>query len=316
MARNARRAPRHPALWPTWAGIGALWLLSRLPWSWQARLAGLAGWLAFRALRVRRHVVLTNLRLCFPEMTEAERTALAARHYRSLALGVLEVARCWWRPASDLPPHRIEGLEHLREAQARGKGVILLSGHFTTLEITGRMLSLQVGICCLYRDPNNAAVGEMLRRHRSSWARRAIPMDSPRELLRALRDGEIVWYAPDQGRWTAQAALLPFFGHPAITNTSTSRLAAMTGAAVLTFYARREADGSYTLRISRQAEGFPTDDPEADTRRLVAGLEQAVRAAPEQYLWVHRRFKRRGGEADAYGGAGERDCLPPPRGAG
>lgn len=302
MARRADRSPRHPLLWPTWAGVGALWLVSRLPWRWQSRLAGLVGWLAFRLLRIRRNVVLTNLRLCFPELGEREREGLAERHYRSLALGILEVARCWWRPAADLPCRRIEGLEHLQAAQARGKGVILLSGHFTTLEITGRMLSLEVGICCLYRDPNNAALGALLRRHRSDWARRAIPMDSLKELVRALRDGEIVWYAPDQGRWTAQASMLPFFGHPAITNTSTSRLAAMTGAAVMSFYARREDDGSYTLRISPPLDNLPTDDPEADTRRLVADLEAAVRAAPEQYLWVHRRFKRRGGEPSPYGG--------------
>jgi KDO2-lipid IV(A) lauroyltransferase len=282
--------------------VGALWLVSRLPWSWQGALAGAVGWLAFRVIGIRRRVVRANLRLCFPELDEAARDRLAARHYRSLALGILEVARCWWRSPADLPPHRIEGLEHLRAAQARGKGVVLLSGHFTTLEITGRMLSLQVGICCLYRDPNNPAVAELLRRHRSDWARRAIPMDALKELVRALRAGEIVWYAPDQGRWTPQAAMLPFFGHPAITNTSTSRLAAMTGAAVMSFYARREEDGSYSLRISPPLEGFPTENPEADTLRLVSDLETAVRAAPEQYLWVHRRFKRADGKASPYDG--------------
>jgi KDO2-lipid IV(A) lauroyltransferase len=302
MARRAELHPRHPLLWPTWAGVGVLWLVSRLPWSWQGALAGAVGWLAFRVLRIRRHVVLTNLRLCFPGLGESERVALAAAHYRSLALGILEVARCWWRPAADLPPHRIEGLDRLREAQARGKGVILLSGHFTTLEMTGRMLTLQAGICCLYREPNNPVVGELLRRHRSAWTRRAIPMDALTDLVRALRQGEIVWYAPDQARWTAQAAMLPFFGHPAITNTSTSRLAAMTGAAVMSFYARREQDGSYTLRLGEALGDFPTTDAEADTLRLVADLEAAVRAAPEQYLWVHRRFKRRGGEPSPYAG--------------
>jgi Kdo2-lipid IVA lauroyltransferase/acyltransferase len=300
MARRADRSPTHPLLWPTWAGVGALWLVSRLPWSWQRGLAAAVGWVAFHVIRIRRHVVLTNLRLAFPELTERERAGLAERHYRSLALGILEVARCWWRPVSDLPAHRIEGLEHLERAKALGKGVILLSGHFTTLEITGRMLSLRMGLCCLYRDPNNAAVGDLLRRHRTAWTRRAIPMDALKELVRALREGEIVWYAPDQGRWTAQSALLPFMGHPAITNTSTSRLAAMTGAAVMSFYARREDDGSYTLRISPPLDTFPTGDPEADTRRLVSDLEDAVRAAPEQYLWVHRRFKRRRGELSPY----------------
>ena len=119
-------------------------------------------------------------------------------------------------------------------------------------------------------------------------------------LVRALREGEVVWYAPDQGKRTAQSELLPFFGEPCITNTSTPRLAEMTGATVLTFYARREDDGSYLLRIKPAPEGIPSGDPVADTRRLVDGLEDAVRAAPEQYLWVHRRFKARAGLQDAY----------------
>lgn len=300
MAKRRPTHPWHPLLWPTWAGLGVLWLISRLPWSWQRRLADVMGWVAFHLLRVRRHVVLTNLRLCFPELGAEERTALALRHYQSLSLGVLEVGRCWWRPITDLPPHRIEGLEHLAAARAKGKGVILLSGHFTTLEITARMLALQAPICCLYRDPNNIVLANLMRRHREDWTRRAIAMESLRDLLRSLRDGETLWYAPDQGRWTAQSSMLPFLGEPCITNTSASRLASMTGAAVITFYGRREADGSYSLTLSKPMENFPTDNPDADTLRIVAELEVAVRASPEQYLWVHRRFKRRGGEPSPY----------------
>jgi len=290
----------HPRHWLTWLGLGCLRLVSLLPWGAQRLLARGLGALCFHALPVRRHVVLTNLRLCFPAMSEPARRALARRHYQSLTLGVLEVARCWWRKPEALPPHRIEGLELLREAAARGKGVLLVSGHFTTLEITGRMLTLQQTICCLYRDPNNAALAHLLRRHRSTWARRAIDMRDLKGLVRALREGEVVWYAPDQGKRTAQSELLPFFGEPCITNTSTPRLAEMTGATVLTFYARREDDGSYLLRIKPAPEGIPSGDPVADTRRLVDGLEDAVRAAPEQYLWVHRRFKARDGLQDAY----------------
>lgn len=290
----------HPRHWATWLGLGALRLVSLLPWGLQRLLARGFGALAFHLLRVRRHVTLANLRLCFPGLAESERRVLARRHYQSLALGVLEVARCWWRGPGALPPHRIEGLERLQAAKARGKGVLLVSGHFTTLEITGRMLSLRIAMGCLYRDPNNAVLAELLRRHRSAWSTRAIEMHDLKGLVRALREGEIVWYAPDQGKRTAQSELLPFLGEPCITNTSTPRLAEMTGAAVLTFYARREADGSYVLRLADAPAGIPSGDPAADTRRLVAGLEDAVRAAPEQYLWVHRRFKAREGLPDAY----------------
>lgn len=292
--------PADPRHLHTRLGLAALWLVSRLPWSAQRALAGALGWVAFHLVRVRRDVVEANLRICFPELDDAGRRRLARRHYQSLALGILEVARCWWRDPAALPPHRIEGLELLRAAAAKGKGVLLVSGHFTTLEITGRMLTLAHPIACLYRDPNNPVLAAHLRAHRSAWATRAIEMRDLKGLLGALRAGEIVWYAPDQGKRTAQSELLPFFGEPCITNTSTPRLAEMTGAEVLTFHARREADGSYVLELATAPEGIPSGDPAADTVRLVRELEAAVRAAPEQYLWVHRRFKAREGMKDPY----------------
>ncbi len=284
----------------TRAGLAALWLVSHLPWPVQRALADAAGRVAFHVVRIRRKVVDTNLRLCFPDLDESARRELALRHYQSLALGILEVARCWWRKPADLPPHRIEGLDLLRAAAARGKGVLLVSGHFTTLEITGRMLALAHPIACLYRDPNNALLAAHLRRHRTDWATRAIEMRDLKGLLGALRAGEVVWYAPDQGKRTAQSELLPFFGEPCITNTSTPRLATMTGAEILTFHARREADGSYALTLAPAPAGIPSSDPAADTLRLVRELEVAVRAAPEQYLWVHRRFKAREGLPNPY----------------
>jgi len=275
----------------TWALLGVLWLVSRLPWVAQRGLAAVVGAGAFHLIRIRRHVTEVNLRVCFPELSAAARRRLARRHYQSLALGILEVARCWWRSPAALPPCRIEGVEALEKARASGRGVLLVSGHFTTLEIAGRMLALRTPLCCLYRNPNNPVLAGLLRKHRTAWASRAIEMRDMTGLIRALRDGEVVWYAPDQGKWTPQSAILPFFGRPAITNTSTSRLARMSGAAVFTFFPRREADGSYALTISPALEDFPSADPEADTLRLTRLLEAAVRAAPEQYLWVHRRFK-------------------------
>ena len=275
----------------TWALLGVLWLVSRLPWVAQRGLAAVVGAGAFHLIRIRRHVTEVNLRVCFPELSAAARRRLARRHYQSLALGILEVARCWWRSPAALPPCRIEGVEALEKARASGRGVLLVSGHFTTLEIAGRMLALRTPLCCLYRNPNNPVLAGLLRKHRTAWASRAIEMRDMTGLIRALRDGEVVWYAPDQGKWTPQSAILPFFGRPVITNTSTSRLARMSGAAVFTFFPRREADGSYALTISPALEDFPSADPEADTLRLTRLLEAAVRAAPEQYLWVHRRFK-------------------------
>ena len=286
--------------WPTWLALGILWPVSYLPWSWQRGLARLVGRLGYHLIRIRRTVVETNLKLCFPQWSVTERDKVARRHYQSLVLALFEVGRCWWRSADKLPAHQIEGLDLLRAAVQRGKGVLLVSGHFTTLEITGRMLSLQQPLCCLYRDPNNALLAEMLRKHRTSWTNRAIEMNDLKGLLRALREGEIVWYAPDQGKRTAQSELLPFFGEKCITNTSTARLAEMTGAEILSFYAYRQPNGFYQLVITQAPAGLPSGNASADTLKLVAELEAAVLRAPEQYLWVHRRFKAREGMQDAY----------------
>ncbi len=279
----------------TRVALGSLWLVARLPWSWQRGIAAGFGAFAFHCVPIRRHVTLVNLRVCFPELTETARRTLARRHYQSLALGILEVGRSWWRRPADLPPCRVEGLAGLERVRAAGRGVLLVSGHFTTLEIAGRLLSLRTPLSCLYRDPNNPVLAALFRHHRGQWLRQAISMNDLNGLFRALRGGETVWYAPDQGKWTQQSAVLPFFGRPAITNASTARLAKMTGAAVFTFFPRREPDGTYVLTISPELTEIPGPDPEADTLRLIGLLEQAVRAAPEQYLWVHRRFKSFGG---------------------
>ncbi len=281
-------------------GLFLLWLNSRLPWRCQRAAAAVLGWMIFHFVPVRRHVVLVNLRTCFPELTAAERRTLAIRHYQSLALGMMEVADCWWRPPERLPGFKVEGLEALEGLKRSGRAVILVSGHFTTLEIAGRMLSTRVPLSCLYRDPNNPVIAALLRKHRTAWAKRAISMNDLAGLVRALKEGDTVWYAPDQGKWTPQAMMLPFFGEPAITNTSTAKLAEMTGAAVMQFYPKRLPDGTYLLRILPPLDGFPGGAAAADTLRITRGLEQAVREAPEQYLWVHRRFKGRKGEPDFY----------------
>ena len=162
------------------------------------------------------------------------------------------------------------------------------------------MLSLQTPLCCLYRDPNNPVIAGLFRKHRSEWAPRAIEMDDLAGLLRTLRRGEAVWYAPDQGKRTASSMLLPFFGEPAITNTATSKIAQLSKALVIPFLPRREEDGSYTLTILPPFENFPSDDPAADTQRFTTLLEDAIRLAPAQYLWVHKRFKARENLPDVY----------------
>jgi KDO2-lipid IV(A) lauroyltransferase len=259
------------------------------------------GWFAYYFAPVRRHVVFVNLRLCFPEKSRREIRTLARAHYDSLALGLIETCAAWWTDAADLPPHRIHGREHLEAALARGRGAVLLTAHFTTLEICGRCMNESFTIGCLYRNPNNPVVARLMRGQRERRMAIAVHFDDLKGLIRALRSGHAIWYAPDQGKRTKQSEILPFFGVPAITNTATTKLAEITGAPIVPYFGRREPDGSYTLTILPPLDDFPTADPAADAVRINRLIEEQVRMAPAQYLWVHRRFKARGpGYPDVY----------------
>lgn len=285
-------APRH---WPMWSGLGLFWLCARfLTWSERRRLARGIAWIIFHVVRLRRRVVLVNLRLCFPEKSEEHIQALAFAHYEALAYGLFETTAGWWEPVDQLPAHRVVGVEHLERALAAGKGVVLLTAHFTTLEICGVYLTARIPVGCLYREPNNPIVAVPMRRHRERVASIAVHFDDLKGLIRALRAGHAIWYAPDQGKRTPGSEILPFFGVPAITNTATAKIAKMTGAAVVPYFARREPDGSYTLVIHPALENFPTDDLSADAVRINRLIEDNIRLAPEQYFWVHKRFKARG----------------------
>jgi KDO2-lipid IV(A) lauroyltransferase len=283
-----------PHYWPAWLGVGLLWLVDKLPWPEKRALARGLGWFVFHLVGIRRRVVFTNLKLCFPEKSPPEIAALARAHYDSLALGVFEVCAGWWAKTADLPPHRLVGSEHLAAALARGHGALLLTAHFTTLEIGGRFMIDARTMGGLYRDPNNPVVAHLMRGQRERQMSVAVHFDDLRGLVRALRANHAIWYAPDQGKRTKSSEILPFFGVPAITNTATSKIAEMTGCAVVPFFARREADHSYTLTILPALENFPTQDAAADAVRINRLIEQHVRLAPEQYFWVHKRFKARG----------------------
>jgi KDO2-lipid IV(A) lauroyltransferase len=292
-------APQH---WPTWGGLGLFWLCARfLTWPERRRVARVIAWIVFHVIRLRRHVVLVNLRLCFPEKTEAQIHALALAHFEALAYGLFETTAGWWEPLDQLPAHRIVGVEHLQRALAGGKGVVLLTAHFTTLEICGVYLTARIPVGCLYREPNNPIVAVPMRRHRERVASIAVHFDDLKGLIRAFRAGHAIWYAPDQGKRTPGSEILPFFGVPAITNTATAKIAKMTGAPVVPYFARREPDGSYTLTIHPPLENYPTEDLSADAVRINRLIEDNIRLAPEQYFWVHRRFKARGeGYPEAY----------------
>jgi len=275
--------------------FGALRLIILLPYRWQMRAGRLIGWLALRLARHRRHIADVNLALCFPEQTPQQRSGLLRAHFNSLGCGVVETALCWWGSEQKLQGiTRVDGLEHLETAQSKGKGVILLSAHFTTLELGGRLLAMHTPFHVLYRQHKNPLFEAVMRRSRERRFDKAIARDDMRSLLSSLKAGMPVWYAPDQNHGGSQSVFAPFFGVQASTLTTPSRLAKISGAAVVPFYQTRLADGSgYQLTLFPALENFPSDSAVQDATRLNALLENVILEMPEQYLWVHRRFKTR-----------------------
>jgi Kdo2-lipid IVA lauroyltransferase/acyltransferase len=283
----------HPRYWPTWLGVAVLWAATHLPWRWQIRLGEALGDLAYHLARDRRHVAQVNLDLCFPDLDPAARRQVVREHFRAMGAALFETPFGWWASDRRLQPlAHIEGLEHLKAALDRGKGVLLLSAHFTTLEITGRLLVPHQPFAAMYRPHQHPVVEYCFRRNRERHCLRAIRRDKVKDVVRSLRENLVVWYAPDQAYKGRNSAIVPFFGIPAATNIATARLAKVSGAPVVPFFGYRLPDGTgYRLVIGEPLEGFPVDDPEADARRINEVIEQAVVAAPAQYFWTHRRFK-------------------------
>jgi KDO2-lipid IV(A) lauroyltransferase len=291
------RTPLHhfiaPRYWPTWIGLGLLRAACWLPYRAVLALGRLIGRAAFRLAGSRRRIVKRNLRLCFPDMPDAERDALAKRHFEALGISLMEMGLGRWasdRQLSGLTT--IEGVEHVLDAVNAGRGVILLSAHFTTLEISGRVLKLHIPpFDAVYRKNRSVFITEVLRTGRERSAARTIEKRDIKSMVRSLRQGRVVWYAPDQSYSRKGAEVVPFFGVPCMHATATSTLARLGGAVTIPYFPERLADGRYRLRILEPLEDFPSDDLVADTGKYVRVLEEHIRRCPEQYFWLHRKFK-------------------------
>lgn len=285
----------HPRFWPLWLGLGLLWLIAQLPYTVLLRLGRCLGGGMYRLASSRRKIAARNLELCFPQMSAAEREALLKENFASTGITFFEMAIAWWWPAERLRRlGTIEGLEHLRQAEADGQGVILMALHFTTLEMGGGLLGMAQNMYGMYRPHKNPLFDYVQRRGREQRLLGVIGRDDVRGMLKLLRAGGVVWYAPDQDYGAQRSVFVPLFGVPAATVTATSKFARMGRAQVIPFTQQRLPDGQgYRLVIHPPLADFPTDSEEADCLRVNQWIEQAISACPEQYLWAHRRFKTR-----------------------
>jgi KDO2-lipid IV(A) lauroyltransferase len=275
--------------------VAWLWLLHFLPLPVLALLGNALGALLYPFAVERRRVCLINLASCFPEMPERERVALAKKHFQAFTRCVLERTILWWAPRERIMRLiRFVGKENL--SALYGKPVILLAPHFVALDAGCTRLICEFDIAGIYSKQKNSVFDALLLAGRTRFGNQlAISrQDGVRAGLAAIKANRPFYYLPDQDYGARDSVFIPFFGVPTATVTGLSRLARLAGAYVVPCVSRLLPGGAgYELRCYPAWEGFPTDDPTADARRMNAFIEERVREMPEQYFWTHKRFKTR-----------------------
>lgn len=287
--------------------FGLMWLLRFFPYAVISVIGNATGAVVYRLIPERRRVTRINLEKCFPAMSGAQREALARAHFRAFARSFVDRALLWWAPRARIERLvRIEGLEHLHAAIGKpgGTPVILFAPHFVGLDAGFTRLSCEIGMVSMYANQKEPKFGELLKLGRSRFGDQQLVsrQEGIRATLAAMRAGRPFYYLPDQDYGPRDTMFVPFFGVPAATVPGLSRIAGVAGARVLPCVTRLLPGGAgYLLRIEPPWDNFPTADAAADTRRMNQYIERAVLEMPEQYFWMHKRFKTRPeGEARFY----------------
>jgi len=282
-----------PRYWPTWIGLGFMWSVAHLPFALQIQIGKLLGILSYYFARNRRQVCEVNLNLCFPELTDSKHRQLVKKTFISNGIGLIEIAIAWYRAPEEYKDRvTTSGLENLNTALAIGKGVLLLCAHFTTLEFGGFLFNLFHTMDVTYRPNKNELFEAAMYNGRIRHYPNVIDRKDVRSVIRTLKQGNILWYAPDQDYGAKHSVFVPFFGNRAATITATSRFAGANDSAVVFFsHYRKENNSGYHLEFSPMLENYPSGNQEDDARTINILIEQAIRRQPDQYLWLHKRFK-------------------------
>ena len=255
-------------------------------------LGSMFGSILYVLIPRRRRIASINVQLCFPELSQSEQDQLVKDIFRDNGIGIIETAWAFWGNKTNIINQTTyEGLELVDQALEQGKGVILLGGHYSTLDLGGALFALHgYRMVSMYRRHNNPLMEEIIRRGRSNWST-PVERKKLREIVRKLRDNQIVWYGPDQDFGRKNAVFVPFFNQTAATITSTSKMVKLNDSPILCLQQRRSEDNSgYVITIA-PIHGFPTGDETKDAALMNQAIENAVRKAPSQYMWVHQRFK-------------------------
>jgi len=295
-----------PQYWPSWLAVAITRALSPLPLEVLLAIGRALGRFAFVVIPIRRAVTLHNLAMCFPGMDEAARRRLARQCYESLGMGLFEAIFSYYSKQERFNGrYTLEGWSHVEAARAAGQGVLLLSVHAHTMEIGGCIALWHAPLGAFYRNPKNPVFARLRRSQHTGRLAHMFSQDDMKGAVRALRDGALLWYAPDQGRRFKHTVIAPFFGVPAVSNAATRSIAQLGRATVIpwtTVRERRDGRWHYRVIVLPPLPELP-DDPVAEATAINGVVEDLVRLAPEQYLWQHKRFKHRGeGHPDEYAG--------------
>ena len=298
----------HPKNWIIILILSLTRLLVLLPYPFIVKIGELLGHVLYRLPSSRSKIALTNIQLCFPNLSSKEQKNLLRQHFISLGIGFIEVGIARWKSTRKLKQIvKIQGLENLRDAVAKNKGVILFSAHFTLLEISALIGRNDIGmglppLVGMYRLGNNPIINRFFRNTRLRSCESLVTKNEVKSLIRALKDKKMVWYAADQNFIGKNALPVKFFEHEAMTNAGIARIAEIAGCPVLPFLPIRLPDGEgYVLEVYPEIDTFPSEDPQQDMERMHRILEAHILKNPEQYYWVHRRFKGSASGWDPYG---------------
>lgn len=283
-----------PRYWPTWLAIGFMRVVTSLPLAMIERIGSAFGMLIYYVLPSRRRIGEINLHFAFPQASEAEIKRRNKMCFRNIGVAAFEMGLSWWQDEKLLTQCEIEGLQYLQQAQSKGKGVIILTAHFTCLEIGGPVLNHYVPFMVMYKHAHNKLFDAFMRYHRGRLYKSIVDHHKPIAMIKGLKKGYAAWYAPDQDFGGKDSVFVPFFGMDATALTAPSRFASISGASVVPYFIRRKATGAgYKLTILPALENFPVGDADQDARRINEVLEDLIMKNPDQYLWVHKRYKSR-----------------------
>ena len=293
----------HPRYWLTWFSILLMAAVAQLPYRWQVILGKKLGLLMLQFAKKRRDIAERNLHICFPDMNTTARKRLLKNNFEVYGLAVFETGMAWF-----MSPSRLQQLFTIKNQSCwkslRGRGALVIGMHFPTLEICNVAINQLFDLNLIYKPHKNPVYdyvqGVCRARHNSNS--KVIARDDTRTIVKTLKAGQWVWYAPDQDYGRKYSEFVPWFGIPAATVTATPKLAAMSKVPVIAISHHHKADFSgYEIELHPVFDDFPSDDTNADLLRINQFIEQCVRRYPQEYLWVHRRFKTRpDGEVAVY----------------